>query len=68
MVQGVTGIVYGVTDIREDLLKEQAPGVLRIKYGSPNDCRVGCPARHPKDLMPEERQVRVIGLQDCQVL
>jgi hypothetical protein len=68
MVEGVTGIVYRVTHLRKDLLKEQAPRVLRIEYCSPNDLRVGYPAGYPKDLVLEERQVRVIRLQDCQVL
>jgi hypothetical protein len=68
MVKGVTGIVYCVTHLRKDLLKEQALRVLRSEYYSPNNLRVGCLARYPKDLMLEERQVRVIRLQDCQVL
>jgi hypothetical protein len=62
MVEGVTGIVYCVTHLRKDLLEEQALRVLRSEYCSSNDLRVGCPAGHPKDLVLEERQVRVIKL------
>jgi hypothetical protein len=62
IVEGVTGIVYCVAHLKKDLLKEQALRVLRIKYCSPNNLRVGYPAGYPKDVVLEERHVRVIRL------
>jgi hypothetical protein len=62
IVEGVTGIVYCVAHLKKDLLKEQALQVLRIKYCSLNNLRVGYPARYLKDVVLEERQVRVIKL------
>ena len=62
IVEGVTSIVYCVTYLKKDLLEEQALRVLRIEYCSSNNLRVGYPARHAKDLVLEERQVRVIRL------
>jgi len=59
-VERVMGIVYYVTHLKKDLLKEQAPRVLRIKYYSPNNLRVGYLARYLKDLVLKEQQVRVI--------
>ena len=53
-VKGVTGIVYYVTHLRKDLLKEQAPRVLRIKYYSFNNLRVRYLAKYLKDLVLEE--------------
>jgi len=65
IVKGVTGIVYCVAHLKKDLFKKQALQVLRTKYCSPNNLKVGYLARYLKDVVLEERQVRVIKLQDC---
>jgi hypothetical protein len=53
-VKGVISIVYYVTHLRKDLLKEQALRVLRIKYYSPNNLRVRYLAKYAKDVMLKE--------------
>jgi cytidine deaminase len=54
IVKEVIGIVYCITYLRKDLLKEQALQVLKSKYYSLNNFRVGCLARYYKDLVLEE--------------
>ncbi|RLL96983.1 hypothetical protein CFD26_106970 [Aspergillus turcosus] len=40
ILEGVTGIVHRMTDLRKDLLQEQAPRVVRIEHRGPNDVRI----------------------------